>query len=178
MVFYRSEIFSLIFTLSRTMPSVLHILHWSIIGLQTVFLLICIRIVVIVPLILVDSTSSEVNPTMPSVLYILRWSIIILQCFCLLIHISIIAILALIPVDITGFQINPLKSSRGLSSPAGGGDGIALVTFVTFIFLIPAAPCHQEMQFFIHAIVVYQDIWVTVWDLWLAKLHFKGSGVK
>jgi len=57
-VFYRSEIYSLIFTLSRTMPLVLHILRWSIIGLQCIFLLIHIRIVAILALIPVDITAS------------------------------------------------------------------------------------------------------------------------
>jgi len=40
------------------MPSVLHILHWSIIGLEYFFLHIGIRIVVILPLILIDITGS------------------------------------------------------------------------------------------------------------------------
>jgi hypothetical protein len=53
-----------------------------------------------------------------------------LRCFFLLIRIRIIAILALIPVDITGSQVKPLEFSCGLSSPAGGGDGIAFVTVI------------------------------------------------
>jgi hypothetical protein len=109
-VFYMSEIYCPIFTLFSTIPSVLHILHGSIIGL--------------------------------------RW-------FVLLIRICIIAILALIPVDITGSPVKPLKFSRGPSSPAGGGNGIA---FVTSIIEIPAAPWDCELQFVIRAIVVSRDV--------------------
>jgi hypothetical protein len=65
-----------------------------------------------------------------------------LQCFFLLIHIRNIAILALIPIDITGSQVKPLEFSRGPSSPAGGGNAIA---FVTFILDIHAAPCISKM---------------------------------
>jgi len=48
-VFYMSEIYCPIFTLSSTMPSVLHILRWSIIGLQCFFLRIRIHIVALIP---------------------------------------------------------------------------------------------------------------------------------
>jgi hypothetical protein len=48
------------------MPSVLHILRSSIIGLRCIFLLI--PIVAILALIPVDSRGSQVKPTMPSVL--------------------------------------------------------------------------------------------------------------
>jgi len=48
-VFYMSEIYCPIFTLSSTMHSVFHILRWSIIGFQCLFLLIRIRIVVLIP---------------------------------------------------------------------------------------------------------------------------------
>jgi len=102
-VLYMSEIYCPIFTLSSTIPSVLHILGWSIIGLQCFFVLI--RIVAILTLIPVDISGSQVKPTMPLVLYIVRWSIIGLRCFFLLIRIRIIAILAVIPGDITGSQV-------------------------------------------------------------------------
>jgi len=59
-VFYRSEIYSPIFTLSSTMPSVLHILHWSVIGLRCLFLLIGIRIVALLALIPLVITGSQV----------------------------------------------------------------------------------------------------------------------
>jgi len=103
-----------------------------------------------------------------------------LRCFFLLIRIRIriVAILALIPVDITGSQVKPLEFSRGPSSPAGGADGIVLVAFVTFIFVIPAAPWHPEMKFVIRAIVVYRDVWVSASDLRLLKRHFGGQIVK
>jgi len=61
-VFYRFKIYSPIFTLSSTMPSVLHILRCSIIGLLRFFLLIGIRIVAILALIPIDITGSQVNP--------------------------------------------------------------------------------------------------------------------
>jgi len=44
-VCYRSEIYSPIFTLSSTMPSVLHIVRWSVIGLWCLFFVIGTRIV-------------------------------------------------------------------------------------------------------------------------------------
>jgi len=64
-VFYRSEIYSPIVTLSSTMPSVLHILRRSIIDLRCFFVLIRIRIriVAILALIPVDITGPQVNPT-------------------------------------------------------------------------------------------------------------------
>jgi len=45
-----------------TLPSVLYILHWFIIGLQCFFFLIRICIVVILPLIPIDITGSQVKP--------------------------------------------------------------------------------------------------------------------
>jgi len=69
-VFFTSEINFPIFTLSCTMPSVLHILCWSIIGLRCFFLLI--RIVALLALISVNISGSQVKPTMSSVLYILH----------------------------------------------------------------------------------------------------------
>jgi len=107
-VFYRSEIYTAIFTLSSTMSSVLHILSWSIIGLRCLFLLIRICVVAMLALIPVDITASQVKPTLPSVLHILRWSVISLRCFSLLIRIHIVAILTLIPVDIPGSQVKPV----------------------------------------------------------------------
>ena len=61
-VFSMSEIYRPIFTLSNTMPSVLHILRWSIIGLRCFFLLICIRIIAILAPIPVDITGSQIKP--------------------------------------------------------------------------------------------------------------------
>jgi len=177
-VFYMSEIYSPILTLSSTMPSVLHILRWSITSFRCLFLLICIRIVTMLALIPVDITGSEVKPMTPSVLHILRWSIIGLQCLFLLILIRIITIFAPIPVDITGSQIKPLEFSRRLSSLAGGEDGIAHVAFITFIFVISAAPWHPEMNFAIHAIDVYQDVWVSASGFRLLKRHFRGQIIK
>jgi hypothetical protein len=79
----------------------------------------------------------------------LRWFFLLIR---------IIAIHALIAINITGSEVKPPKFSRGPSSPAGSGVGIA---FVTFIFEIPTAPWHPEMQFMIRAIVVYQDVGVS-----------------
>jgi len=117
---------------------------------------------------------------MPSVLQTLRWSIIGLRCLFHLIRICIciIAILSLIPVNIAGSQVKPVEFSRRPSSLAGGGDGIALVTFATIIFIIPAAPWHHEMPFIIHAIVGYWDVSVSASDLRLLKRHVGGQIVK
>ena len=177
-VFYRSEIYSLIFTLCSTVPLVLHILCGSIIGLRCLFLLIHIHIVAILALIPVDITGDQLNPTMPSVLHILRWSIIGLRCFFLRLRIRIIALLALIPVDIAGSQVKPLSFSYGPSSTAGGGHGITHVAFITFIIIITAAPWRPEMKFIIHAIVVYRNVWVSASDLRLLKRHFGGQLLK
>jgi len=97
---------------------------------------------------------------MPSVLHILRWSIIGLQCLFLLIHIRIIAIVTLIPINVAGTQVKCFKFSQSLMLPAGGKDSIALAAFITFILVSSGAPWHREMQFVIHAIVVYRDVWV------------------
>jgi hypothetical protein len=70
-VFDTSEIYCPIFTPSSTMPSLLHILRWSIIGLRCFFHLICILIIGILALIPVDITGSQVKPTMPAVLHTL-----------------------------------------------------------------------------------------------------------
>ena len=177
-VFYWSEMYCLIFPLSSTMPSVLHMLHWCIITLQCFILLIRIHIVTIHTLISVDITASQANPTMPSVLHILRWFIIGLRCFFLLTNIRFVSILALIPLDITGSQVNPLEFSRSLLLPPGGGEGIVLVTFDTLTILIPASPWHPKMQFVICTIVVYRDVWVSACDVRLLKRHFGGQIVK
>jgi len=140
-VFYWSHIYSPIFTLSSTMPSVLHILHWSIMCLQCFFLLIRIGIVTILTLIPVT-------------------------------------ILVLIPIDIAGSEVKPLEFHCGPLSPAGGGDGIAIVAFITFIFVIPTAPWHHEIKFVICAIVVYRDVWVSASDLRLLKRHFGGQIIR
>ena len=57
-IYYMSEIYWPSFTLGSTMPSVLHILYWSIIGLQRCFLLIHIHIVTILALIAIVITGS------------------------------------------------------------------------------------------------------------------------
>jgi hypothetical protein len=41
---------------------------------------------------------------------------------------------------------------------AGGGDRIAHIAFITFIFVISAAAWHPEMKFVIRAIVLYRDV--------------------
>jgi hypothetical protein len=98
-----------------------------------------------------------------------------LRYFFLLIRIRIIAILALIPVDVTDSQVEPLKFSHSPASPAGGGDSIA---FVTFIFEMPTAPWHPEVQFVIRAIVVCQDVWLSASNVRFLKRHFGGQTVK
>jgi len=60
--FSRSAIYCRMFALSTTMPSVLHILHWPIIGLRFFFVLIRIRILAIIALIPVDITGFQVKP--------------------------------------------------------------------------------------------------------------------
>jgi len=165
-------IYCRILTLSSTMPWILHILCWCIIGLRCFFLLIRIRIVAILAIISVDITGSKVQPIIPSVLHILRWSIIGLQCLFLHICFHIIASLDLIPVDITGSQDPALEFIRGPSSPAGGGDDL---TFITFMLIIAAAPWHADMQFVIRAIVVYRDVWVSASDLRVLKRPFGGQ---
>ena len=177
-VSYTTEIYCAILTLSTTMISVLHILRWWIISLRCLFLLICMSIVTILAIVSVDLTCFQVKPTMHSVLHILRWSIIGFRCVFLLIHIHIIAIVALIRIDITGSQVKPPELSRGPSSLAGGGDGIPLVAFVTCIFIIPTALRHPDMQFLIHTIAVYHDVWVSTSDSRLLKNHFRGQIVQ
>jgi len=61
-IFYKSEICYPIFTHSNTIPSVLHILHWSIIGLQFIFLLSCIHMLLIIALMPVDISGSWAKP--------------------------------------------------------------------------------------------------------------------
>jgi hypothetical protein len=139
------------------------------IGLRYFLLLIRIHIVAILVLITIDITSSQVKPTMPWLLNILHGSIIGLWWLFLLIRIHIVAILGPILVDITGAQAKPLELSCGPLSPAGGWDGIVLVAFVTFIFVILAAPWHPELKGPLHAIVVQQDVWVSASDLWMLK---------
>jgi len=65
-VFYMSEMYCRIFTLSSTMPSVLHILRWSIIGLQCLFLLIRISIVALIP---VNITYYALSPPHPVLIH-------------------------------------------------------------------------------------------------------------
>jgi hypothetical protein len=89
-----------------------------------------------------------------------------------------VASLALVLVDIPRAQVKPLDLSRNLSSPAGIWDGIALVSFVTMISLIPAAPLHPEMQFGIRAIDVYRDVSLSASDLMFLKCHFAVQIVK
>jgi hypothetical protein len=73
------------------------------------------HIVVILALIPVDISGSEVKPTMPSVLHILRGSILSVRCFICLIHtrICVIDILAHIPIDNCGSLREPLEVSCG-----------------------------------------------------------------
>jgi len=177
-VFYMSEIYCPIFTLSSTMSWVLHILHWSIIGLQWFCLFIWICIVAILKLIPVDITGSRAKPTMPSVLHILHWFIFGLRCFFLLICIHILAILALILIDIVSSQVESLEFLRRPLLLTRGGDGIALMAFFSFIYVIRTAPWHPEMQFIINAIVRYRDVCVSASDLGLLKRHFRGQIVK
>jgi len=94
-VFYRSEIYSLIFTLSSNRKLFLYIVCWSIIGSRFLFLLIRIHMVGILALLPVDLGSSQSKPTMQSVVHILCWSIIGLRCYSLLIRICIVTILTL-----------------------------------------------------------------------------------
>jgi len=115
---------------------------------------------------------------MPSILNIMCWSINGLQSWFILIRIRIITIHTHIPVNITGSKVKPVQFSRSLTSVADGVDGMKLVIFVTFIFLISTAPWHPKMQFVIHAIVVHWDVWVSASDLRLLKWHFGGQIVK
>jgi hypothetical protein len=64
-----------------------------------------------------------------------------LRCFFLpiCIRIRIVAILALILVDITGWQVKALQFRHGPLSLAGDVDDTVIVSFITFIFVIPAA---------------------------------------
>jgi hypothetical protein len=112
----------------------------------------------------------------PSVHHILSCSIVGLRCFFVIIR--IVAFLALIRIKITCSQVKHLEFSRGRSLLAGGGDDIMLFSFVVFTFVFTTAPWHLEMQFVIHAIVVYQDVWVNASDLTFLKRHFGGQIVK
>jgi len=116
--------------------------------------------------------------TMPSLVQILCWSNIGLWCLFLVIHIRIATVIAFIPVDTTGSQVYLLEFSRGPSLPSDSGDGIALLIFVTIIFIIPTAPWHREMQLIIRAIVAYRDVWVSASDSKCLKRHFRGQIVK
>jgi hypothetical protein len=71
--------------------------------------------------------------------------------------------------------VEPHEISRGLALVAVGGDGIAHVTLVTFIFVIPPTPWHQNTQFVICAIIVYQDVWVSVADHGFLMCRFGGQ---
>jgi len=115
------------------------------------------------------------SSTIHSVLHILCWFIIGLWYFLHIICIHIVPIVTLIPVKITGSQVKPFGFSHWPLLPTGGADGIGLVTLFTFIFVIPAAPWHPEMQFVIHAIVVYRNGWVSPSDLRFLKHHFGGQ---
>jgi hypothetical protein len=97
-----------------------------------------------------------------------------LRCVFLLIRISIVAILAFIPVDIPGSQVKPLEFPHGPSLPPGGWDGIVIVAFITFIFVILTASWNPKMKFVTHAIVVYLDFWVSASNLRTLKRHFGG----
>jgi hypothetical protein len=54
-----------------------------------------------------------------------------------------------------------------MSLRVGNGDRIVLVTFVTFILVIPAAPWHPERKYVIRVIVAYTTVWVIPSDFWL-----------
>jgi len=122
--------------------------------MQYILLLIRIgNVLILTILVSFNITGSHVKRTALSVLHTLRSSIIGLRCFFLLIHIRVIPILTFIHFDITGSEVKSLEFSRGPSSPDCGGDAITLVAFVTFIFVISAAPWHPKMQFVMHAMV-------------------------
>jgi hypothetical protein len=61
-ILYRFELFCSIFTLTSTIPSALHILHWFIIGLQCFIHFIQIDIITIITLIPADITGCLVKP--------------------------------------------------------------------------------------------------------------------
>jgi ABC-type glucose/galactose transport system permease subunit len=69
----------------------------------------------------------------------------------------------------TGSQIKPPEFSLGLSSLHGAMYGIAVITCVTFIFLIPTASIHPNIQFVMHTIIVYQDVSLSDSNHWLLK---------
>jgi hypothetical protein len=75
-----------------------------------------------------------------------------LQYFFHLIRID--ASFALIPFNITGSQVKLLEFGHGPPSTPGGGDGLAPVAFVTFIFVIPTVHWRAEMPFVMRGIVV------------------------
>jgi len=136
--------------------------------------------VTILTLLPVDITGSQVKHSMPTVLDTLHSSIIGLRCIFLLIYICIriVAILTRLPTDISSSQVKPHHVCYWMLSPAGGGDGIALLTFVTFILAIHPAHWHPEMPFMIHAIEVYPDCCVRASHPRLLKRHLGGQIVE
>jgi len=64
------------------------------------------------------------------------------------------------------------------SSPAGVWDGIPLINFFTFIFMILVAPWHPTIQFVFRTHVVYWDISVSASNLKQLMHHFRGRIVK
>jgi hypothetical protein len=99
-----------------------------------------------------------------------------MQCFFR--PIRIIPILALLTIDIPGSPVKHHEFSRRPLSQAGSGHGIALVAFITFIIVIPAAPWHHKLRFVMRAIVVYRDVLVSASDRTLLMRHFGGRIVK
>jgi len=77
-----------------------------------------------------------------------------------------------------GSPYKPLEFGCGPSSPAGCGDGIALVNCITLIVVILAAPWHPEMQLVVRTFDVYRDIWLSASDLRLLKRHLEAQKVK
>jgi len=115
---------------------------------------------------------------LPSVLQNLRSSIVRLRCLIRHMASYIIAIVTLMSVDITCFQVTTHKFSCGPSRPTCRGDGIALVIFVIFVFVIPTTHCVSDVHFVFNSIVVYWDVWVSTSDLMFFKHHFPNQIVK
>jgi len=82
-----------------------------------------------------------------------------------------VSILALLAVSTTGSQVKPLEFRCGLLSPAGSGDGITLIAFVTSMVVITDAPWHPKMQLVIRSIFAYPDVSVNASNLGLLKCH-------